>query len=181
MRDSQTSERRVWWGLHRQYLARSVLVREVTGSAAADQPRQQLLGQLRNLVSGILWGRSDNQFTALCSVVKGVRKTNSKGSGKHKAETSPRRRWQSHTAQRSVHRGANCNSGVDWSPASSLQSRFSTLRLPSLWRLAGCTPTAAFMDDDGIKQRAWRAPTLQQRVLRYRHTASNAKVKTESG
>ena len=58
-----------------------------------------------------------------------------------------------------------------------LQSRFSNLRLPSFWDPEGCSPRTPFCGRRRAEtQRAWRVLTLQQRVLRDRHTAPHAKA-----
>jgi hypothetical protein len=59
--------------------------------------------------------------------------------------------------------GGNCNSGLDCSPSSSLQSRFSTLRLPSYSPSERCTSRTAFYGRRRAEtKRAGRDPTLQQ-------------------
>ena len=69
---------------------------------------------------------------ARCLKVKEVKITNSKSPAKEEPESCPSA-WQRQTAHLSGHKGGNCNSWVDFSPLSSLQSRFCTLRLPSFW------------------------------------------------
>jgi hypothetical protein len=91
----------------------------VTGPAGADQPRQRLLGKYMNLVSGIVEERCLNQYADF----KEVKTKNSKGWTKQEDESSPPPAWQ----HQSAHKGGNCNNGVDCSPSSSLQFRFSTL------------------------------------------------------
>ena len=61
-----------------------------------------------------------------------VKTTNSKGSAKQEDKSS-RPAWQRQAAHRSVHKKGSCNSGMDCSPSSSIQFRFSTLLLPSFW------------------------------------------------
>jgi hypothetical protein len=48
------------------------------------------------------------------------------------------------TAHRSVHKGGTCTGGVDCSPSSSVQSRYSALLLPTLWAPEGCTSRTPF-------------------------------------
>jgi len=51
----------------------------------------------------------------------------------------------------SVHEKGNCNNGVDCSPLSSLQSRFSTLLLPSFWTLEDTFRGLRSADDEELK------------------------------
>jgi hypothetical protein len=74
-------------------------------------------------------------------------------------------------------KGGNCNNEADCSPSYSLQSRFSTLRLPHFWSPEGCTLRTLFCGRRRAEiQRALGAPTLQQRILCYRHTAFHARL-----
>jgi hypothetical protein len=73
------------------------------------------------------------------------------GSASQEDESSPPAAWQRQTAHQPAHKGGNCNNGVDCSPSSSLQSRLSTLRLPSFWPLKDALRGRRFADDDELK------------------------------
>jgi hypothetical protein len=107
--------------------------------------------QWRNPVSEILGERYHYQFRAICVDIKEVRTTNSQGSAKQEDESSPPSAWQRQTAHQSAHKGGNCNNGLDCSPSCCLQSRFSTLLLPSFLLRAGCLRGRRFADDDELK------------------------------
>ena len=75
---------------------------------------------------------------------------NSKCSAKQE-EKSSRPAWQRQTAHRSVHKKGNSNNWVDCSPSSSIQSRFSTLLLPSFCALKDTFRGIRSADDDELK------------------------------
>ena len=76
----------------------------------------------------------------------------------------------------SLHKGGNYSSEMDCSLPSFLQSRFSTLWLPSFWPPKGRTKRKPFCCRQTEAQRRWRVPTLRQRGSGKRHTRSYAKV-----
>ena len=76
----------------------------------------------------------------------------------------PARRRQ--TAHCSEHTRGNCSNGVHFFTYLSLQSRFSTIWLPSFFVREGRTPRTPFCGRRGEKQFAWRPSTLQQNFTR---------------
>jgi hypothetical protein len=75
---------------------------------------------------------------------------NSKGSSKLEDESSPPPLWQHQTAHQSALNENNCNSWVDCSPSSSLQSQFSTLQLPTFGAPKDAIWGCHFADDDKL-------------------------------
>jgi len=71
---------------------------------------------------------------------------NSKGSSKLEDESSPPPSWQHQSALNEN----ECNSGVDCSPSSSLQSQFSTLQLPTFGTPKDAIWGCHFADDDEL-------------------------------
>ena len=61
----------------------------------------------------------------LCAGIKGVN-TNLMGSAKQEDGSSPPFAWQRQTAHQPAHKGGNCNNGMQCSPLSPPESRFST-------------------------------------------------------
>ena len=106
--------------------------------AAADQAGQQIHEEWRYLISGILGERCHNQFRTISTVTKEFKTTNSTSSAKQEEECIPVPAMTApKTTHQSAHRGGKGKTGLDSSPSSSLQSRFSTHRLPLLapWRI----------------------------------------------
>jgi len=98
-------------------------------------------------------------------------------SAEHEDESSSPSTWHRQTVHLSAHKGGNYNNGADYSPSSSLQSRFRTHRLPSFWPAEGLTLKTPFCGRRRAEtQRALGAPKLQQRILRDRHTASHVRL-----
>jgi hypothetical protein len=85
-----------------------------------------------------------NQLTAVCADIKEVKTTDSKGSAKQEFESSPYPTYSSELAPSDFH---------------------------LFYPLEDAVRRRRFPDDDELKQRAGRAPTLQQRVALYRNTA----------
>jgi len=102
-----------------------------------------------------------------------VKTTNSKGSAK-KEDRSSRPAWQRQAAHRSVHKKGNCNNGVDCSPSSSLQSRISTILLPSFWALKDTFRGLRSADDEEMKHSVRKDVRLFSK--KFYATASYAKV-----
>jgi hypothetical protein len=73
-----------------------------------------------------------------------VKTTNWKVSAEQEEESNPPLARQRQTAYQSAQKGGRRNNGVDCSRTSSLQSRFSILRLASFWLPKECTTRTPF-------------------------------------
>ena len=99
------------------------------------------------------------------------------GSAENGDESSRPSAWHRQNVHLSEHKGGNCNNEADCSPSSSLQSRFSTLRIPHFWPPEECTPRTLFCGRRRAEiQRTLGAPTLHQRILCDQHAASHARL-----